>query len=86
MRVGGPGPQSERLSLYQGPAETTEKVVLCYFANWAGIREGDGIFVPENIQVEKSLQKNMLIVDQFLFSKIGFLRTKFCPLNLAAYV
>ena len=55
VRVGGPGPQSERLSLYQGPAETTEKVVLCYFANWAGIREGDGIFVPENIQVEKSL-------------------------------
>jgi hypothetical protein len=52
VRVGGPGPQSSRLSLYQG-AETTEKVVLCYFANWAGIREGDGLFVPENIQVKK---------------------------------
>jgi GH18 family chitinase len=32
-------------------ADTGEKVVLCYFANWAGIREGDGHFVPENIQV-----------------------------------
>jgi hypothetical protein len=52
--VGGPGPQSSRLSLYQGP-ETTEKVVLCYFANWAGIREGDGLFVPENIQVNNDL-------------------------------
>jgi hypothetical protein len=52
--VGGPGPQSSRLSLYQG-AQTTEKVVLCYFANWAGIREGDGLFMPENIQVNNDL-------------------------------
>jgi hypothetical protein len=57
--VGGPGPQFSRLSLYQA-AETNEKVVLCYFANWAGIREGDGMFVPENIQVLENNNRKIL--------------------------
>ena len=27
----------------------TDKKVVCYFSNWAGLRSGDGRFIPENI-------------------------------------
>ena len=31
---------------------TENKKVLCYFSNWAGLRDGDGKYVPENIPAE----------------------------------
>ena len=30
-------------------ANTEVKKVICYFSNWAGLRSGDGKFLPENI-------------------------------------
>ena len=27
----------------------TDKMVICYFSNWAGLRSGEGRFIPENI-------------------------------------
>ena len=31
-------------------AAADKKKVLCYFSNWAGLRAGDGRFLPENIE------------------------------------
>jgi chitinase len=43
--------KSQALTMYSGQASSNK--VLCYFSNWAGMRDGDGKFVPENIPAEK---------------------------------
>ena len=30
-------------------ANNDDKKVICYFSNWAGLRDGDGQFIPENV-------------------------------------
>ncbi len=30
-------------------AKSDQKNVVCYFSNWAGLRDGDGTFAPENL-------------------------------------
>ena len=49
----GPGARSHTrtASQFSSPLTkaNTDNKVICYFSNWAGLRSGDGRFIPENI-------------------------------------
>ena len=49
----GPGARSHTRTASQFSSAltkaNTDKKVICYFSNWAGLRSGDGRFIPENI-------------------------------------
>ena len=45
LRKAGQNKKGEAAALL----DLTVALVVCYFSNWAGLREGDGKFIPEQV-------------------------------------